>query len=296
MARKDRIDAQGAMVLIAFSAVLGLNQVLVKVMNGALQPVFQAGLRSVLAIIPVLIIALWLKRRLTIRDGSLGPGIISGFLFAGEFVLLFLALDYTSVARASIFFYTMPFWMAIGAHFLIPGDRLTRWRVFGLALAVIGVMIALQGGSAAGPMALWGDVMCLIGATFWAAIGLLARKTALSRSCPEMQLLYQLVVSGIVLIPFSLLFGDWVRDFTSVSAGIFAFQVVGVVGIGFLSWFWVLSIYPASDMASFGFLAPVFGVILGWLILGEEITPSIVLALALVAAGIFLVNARFARN
>jgi len=292
--RKDRIDASGALVLVLFSGVLGLNQALVKIMNGALQPVFQAGLRSVLAIIPVLLIALYLKRRLSISDGSLVPGILSGLLFAIEFLLLFLALEYTSVARASIFFYTMPFWLAIAAHFLIPGDRLTLWRVLGLVLALVGVIIAL-GGEAPGPRAIWGDVMCLIAATFWAGIALIVRKSALGKSCPEMQMLYQLVVSGIVLIPLSLFFGEWVRDWSVGYAGIFAFQVVGVVGIGFLSWFWVLSIYPASDMASFGFLAPVFGVIFGWLLLNEPITWDVVVALALVAAGIFLVNARFAK-
>jgi len=269
--RKDRIDASGALILVLFSAALGLNQALVKVMNGALQPVFQAGLRSALAIIPVLLIALYLKRRLSISDGSLLPGIASGCLFGIEFLLLFLALEYTSVARASIFFYTMPFWLAIGAHFLIPGDRLTLWRIVGLVLALVGVIIAL-GGESPGPRAIWGDVMCLVAATFWAGIALIVRKTDLGKACPEMQLLYQLTVSGLLLIPLSLFFGDWVRDWSLGYGAVFAFQVIGVVGIGFLAWFWVLSIYPASDMASFGFLAPVFGVIFGWALLNEPIT------------------------
>ncbi len=82
------------------------------------------------------------------------------------------------------------------------------------------------------------------------------------------------------------------RNFTPMIAGMFAFQVIGVACIGFLSWFWILSIYPASDMASFGFLAPVFGVIFGGLILGEEITLNIAAALALVGTGIALVNRR----
>ncbi len=295
MERKDRIDGQGALILIAFSMALGLNQALVKIMNDALQPVFQAGLRSVVAIIPVLLISLYFKRRLSISDGSLIPGILTGCCFAAEFVLLFLALEYTSVARASIFFYTMPFWLAVAAHFLIPGERLTIWRVLGLGLAVVGVSIALGGGGDLGPKALLGDVMCLIGAMFWAVIALMARKTKLANSCPEMQLLYQLVVSGIILVPFSLLFGDWVREFTPVYGAIFAFQCFGIVGVGFLTWFWVLKRYPASDMASFGFLAPVFGVIFGWLLLEEAITWDIVLAMALVAVGIYLVNARFAK-
>jgi drug/metabolite transporter (DMT)-like permease len=119
---------------------------------------------------------------------------------------------------------------------------------------------------------------------------LVARVTPMNRSVPEMQLLYQLVVSAIVLIPAAALIGDQVRDLQPYHFGILVFQAVVVVGFGFSTWFWVLSKYPASDMASFGFLAPVFGVLLGWLMLGERITVLIVVALVLVSVGIVLIN------
>ena len=45
MERKTRIDTLGAVVLVLFSALLGLNQVLVKLVNAGMHPVFQAGLR-----------------------------------------------------------------------------------------------------------------------------------------------------------------------------------------------------------------------------------------------------------
>ena len=70
------------------------------------------------------------------------------------------------------------------------------------------------------------------------------------------------------------------------------FQVVIVVAGGFLVWFWVLTIYPASDMASFGFLTPAFGVIFSWLILDEAISFTILGALVLISAGIVLINFR----
>ena len=48
--------------------------------------------------------------------------------------------------------------------------------------------------------------------------------------------------------------------------------------------------YKASDIASFAFLSPVLAVLLGWLLLGEQIGPQIWGALALVALGIYLIN------
>ena len=90
----------------------------------------------------------------------------------------------------------------------------------------------------------------------------------------------------------ALFIGDTFREPTTLHWMIFAAQVVFVVCTCFMLWFWVLSVYPASDMASFSFLAPVFGVIFGWLILGESLSWTIGIALALVALGIVLINRR----
>jgi len=291
--RKDRIDAAGASFLIVFSVLLGLNQVMVKLVNAGLAPVFQAGLRSAFSFLPVLVFAWIMRKGLSTTDGSFWPGMLSGIFFSAEFTLLFIALDYTTVSRVSIFFYTMPFWVAVGAHFLVPGEKLTSIRVLGLFVAIAGVVLALwSNDSPATERALRGDLMCLVASMFWAGIVLLVKTTALSRSSPYMQLLYQLAVSAIVLLLVAPLFGELVRDVTPLIVALFAAQVVFVICIGFVVWFWILSVYPASDMASFSFLVPLFGVIFGWLILDEDISSNIVVALILVAIGIVLVNQR----
>ena len=291
MPRKDRIDALGAVALVGFSAAMGLNQALIKLVNEGMAPIFQAGMRSAVALPVVMLFAFLMARRLSLKDGSFWPGIFTGLLFSAEFMLLFKSVEYSSVARISILFYTMPMWVALGAHFLIPGERLTRWRVLGLLLAVAGVVLALSDQEIAARDDAWiGDVMALVASTFWAAIALTARTTKMSKASPEMQLIYQLAISAPVMIGIAIWAGDTYRDMTYELFGIFLFQSLIVVAVGFLTWFWVLSIYPASNMASFGFLAPVFGVLAGWLILGEDVSILIIGALALVAMGIVLVN------
>jgi len=293
MERKDRIDAFGALVLVTFSFLMGINQVMVKLVNDGFSPVFQAGLRSACALGPVLLYALWARKRLTVRDGSLGPGILCGLLFATEFMLLFTAFEYTTVSRGSVLFYTMPVWVAIAAHWLLPGERLTPRRVLGLALAVGGVALALLDKPPdLGGDYLIGDLMCIAGSLCWAGIAIVARTTKFSRAEPEMQLAYQLAVSAPVLLLLSPLFGDVIRDVTPLIIGLFTFQVLAVVAFGMLTWFWVLRHYPASDMTSFSFLAPLFGVLGGGMVLGETITISIIGALVLVGAGIALISWR----
>ena len=106
MQKKDRVDALGAVLLVSFSVLLGLNQALVKLVNAGLDPAAQAGLRSLGALLPVALFAWITRKRLSVTDGSLGFGLLNGLFFSAEFALLFIALDYSSVARVSLFFYT----------------------------------------------------------------------------------------------------------------------------------------------------------------------------------------------
>ena len=286
------MDLLGAAALGGFAVILGLNQALVKIVNDGLAPVFQVGVRSIAAFLPVLLFALFMRKRLSISDGSLAPGIMSGLLFSVEFCLLFLALELSSVARVSLFFYTMPVWLALVAHFVLPGERLNLVRASGLAIAIGGVALALLGDPAASESAWLGDMLALLGALAWGGIAIVVRTTRLSQSTPEMALLYQLAVSGILLTAMAPLVGDTVRDLTPEIIGIFAFQVIVVVAIGFAMWIWALSIYRASDTASFSLLSPVVGVFVGWLLFDDPLTPTFLAALGLVLTGLILVNRR----
>jgi drug/metabolite transporter (DMT)-like permease len=291
MQRKDHIDVFGAAALVAFSALLGFNQVVIKVVNEGLQPVFWAGLRSAGAVI---CLGAWMVLRgrpPRIAPGTLWAGLLIGALFAAEFVLLFLALDLTSVTRTSVIFYSMPVWLTLAGHVLLPGERIAPRKAAGLALAFAGVAWAIADrGGQGGHASLAGD-LCALGAAFgWAGIALCARATPLARVAPEMQLFWQLAVSAPILLLVAPLFGPFVRDLAPIHLWGLGFQVVVIASFGFLSWLWLLSRYPASGVASFSFLSPLFGVSFGWALLGEPVGPTILGALALVAAGLVLIN------
>lgn len=290
MQRKASIDLPGAAMLAAFSMVLGFNQVAIKVVSGGFQPVFAAGLRSVGAVACILLY-MWARGiPLRFERGTIGAGVLIGSFFAGEFVLLFLALDLTTVVRTSILFYAMPVWLAIAAHFLLPGERMHRLKALGLALAFVGVVLALSVRGGGEVYSLKGDVLALAAGFAWAGIVLCARGTAVARLRPEMQLFWQVLVSAPALLFASLFFGPFIRDLQPIHWWSLAFQTVIVVSAGFIIWFWLLSIYPASGVASFSFLTPIFGVALGWLLLDEPVGPIIFASAALVAVGILLIN------
>ncbi|MFQ6547941.1 DMT family transporter [Aestuariibius sp. 2305UL40-4] len=290
MEKRDSMDAFGAVSLIGFAALIAFNQVVIAVVNEGLQPVFFAGLRSAGAI---LLIWLWMRFRripVMITRETIMPGLAIGAVFALEFVFLFMALDLTTVSRTSVIFYTMPVWLAIAAHFFVPGDRITPVKALGLALALAGTAWAILQRPDSGEVSLAGDLFALGGAICWAAIAFIAKATTLRNVTPHTQLLWQVGVSAPILLLAAPLFGDLVRDLQPIHLWGLAFQIVVVVSAGFLFWLWLLSIYPASGVASFSFLSPVFGVLFGWALLGEEVGPVIFGALALVALGLVLIN------
>ncbi|MFY0691551.1 MAG: DMT family transporter [Paracoccaceae bacterium] len=291
MQRKQHIDAFGATVLIGFSLLMALNQVVIKVTNDGFQPVFFAGLRSAGAILCIALWIRWQGRGLSIRPDLWPSALLIGTMFAIEFIFVFMALDLTSVARASVIFYTMPVWLALAGHFLLPGERLTPTKSIGLGLAVIGVSWAIFDRSGpAEEASLTGDLLALAGSLSWAGIALCARATPFREVRPELQMFYQVLISAPILLLASLFFGPLIRALEPVHLLGLTFQIVIVVSAGFVVWMWLLSVYPAANVASFSFLSPVLGVLLGWALLGETISVSILGALCCVGLGIILVN------
>jgi len=289
MDKKSQIDLFGAVALTGFALLLAFNQVVIKVTNGGLQPVFFAGLRSAGA---VLCIWLWLRWRgipLRFEPGTRVAGIAIGCVFSFEFMCLFIALDLTAVSRASVIFYSMPVWLAIMAHFILPNDKVTPIKALGLGLALGGVAIAILTG-AEGEGSFWGDLAALGAAVGWAATAMLAKASSLSRVRPEIQLMWQVGVSAPLLLIAAMFFGPFIRELEPIHIIGLVFQIVVVVSAGFIFWLWLLSIYPASGVASFSFLSPVLTVGLGWLMLGEKVGPNLIAALVLVTLGILLIN------
>ncbi len=289
MERKTQIDTFGALALIAFALNLAFNQVVIKVTNGGFNPVFAAGLRSLGA---VLVLILWMKLRgvsFAFARNARVWGVVSGLLFTFEFTCLFVALDTTTVSRASVIFYSMPVWLTIAVNFMLPDEKLNRRKIIGLALAMGGVAVALSDRSG-GHVSWTGDLLALTAALCWAGIALLVRTTPLENVPPAQQLMCQVAISGPVLVLLAPLFGPLIREIEPIHLYGLGFQIIAVASLGFLAWFWLMSVYPASSVVSFSFLSPVFSVILGWLLLSEDVALTVWIALVLVAAGIYLIN------
>jgi len=289
---KQALDFTAMALLVVLCASWALQQVTIKVASHGVSPVLQAGIRSVGATV---LVWLWMTVRrepLLERDGTLWWGITAGLLFAGEFLLIYWGLDFTHASRAVIFLYMSPFVVALGAQLFIPGEHLRMIQVVGLCCAFAGIALAFRESlSLPTYRMLIGDSMLVGAAVLWGATTVLVKASPLARINPAKTLLYQLAVSAVVLPLGSLAMNEpGIVLMTPQIVGCLAYQTVWVASITYLAWFWLVRHYPASRLASFTFLTPLFGVLAGGVLLHEPITNMLLLSLVLVSTGIYLVN------
>ncbi|MBA3478872.1 MAG: DMT family transporter [Lautropia sp.] len=284
--------------MIALCALFAMGQITIKIGNQGISPLMQAALRSAGA--TVVIVAWMLRQGISLKPkpGIAAPAMLIGVLFALEFVGFYWGLALTTAARGTILLYTAPFFVALGAHYLLE-ERLTPLQWLGLLLAFAGVALVVGGraSSAANASTITGDLLCLGGGVAWAATTLVIRGTALRDEQAERSLLYQLAISAVLLMAVSLLMGEEHGE-----AGIFsptlgtwlalAYQILAVASFGYLWWFVLIQRYSPARLSAFTFLTPLFGVVFAGLMLGEELTLPLLGAAVLCAGGLWLINRR----
>jgi drug/metabolite transporter (DMT)-like permease len=286
------LDATAIAVTIGLCLSWGFNNVAIKLAIHDIPPLIQSSARSLIA---ALVVGAWTQARgipLFKRDGTLWAGILAGALFAVEFLLIYRGLVWTTATRGVLFLYLAPFFVVIGSRWLVPGDHFHLSQWLGLLLSFVGIVIAFGLPTpAADSRQVLGDLMLVGGAAAWAATTLTIKASALNQISAEKTLLYQLAVSAPLLGLGAIVFGERITAMPSaVALGAFAYQTIYVVSITFTIWFVLIVRYSAARLSVFTFLAPLFGVAAGHLVLGEPLTPAFAVAVALVAAGLLLVN------
>jgi drug/metabolite transporter (DMT)-like permease len=291
---RDYLDSKAVIIIIALTLLWGFNYSTIKYSNQGISPVFASTLRSLIASICGIIYCVRKGEKLFHTDVMLFHGFMVGLLFGLEFVCIYFGLLYTDSARAALFIYLSPFVVAVGAHFFIKGDRLTFFKSLGLILAFAGILVVLFGKPrAAKETMFFGDLLEITAAFLWGATTIYIKRYMAGRIHPINTFLYQLIFSFPILMIMSFILEPrWIYRIDPWILSSIFYQSVIIAFISYFIWFKLIHDYPVIRLTAFTFFTPVFGVLFGILLLGEEFTISLMVGLPMVSVGIFFVNWR----
>lgn len=293
-AERRQTDAFALKVMLGLCVIWGVQQVTIKWAAADIAPVMQAAMRSGLSAALVALLLCW-------RGGwqhtapTWRAGLLAGSLFGLEFLFIAEGLKLTSAAHMSVFLYTAPVFTALGLQWLLPSERLRPLQWAGIGLAFGGIAVAFAGGISLEHMdyrTLLGDAMGLAAGICWGATTVVVRASRLSEAPATLTLFYQLIVAFAGLLLIALFSGQISQvSWTPVSLASVLFQGLVVSFASYLTWFWLLRRYLASNLAVFSFMTPLFGVTFGVVLLGEPLSLNFIGGAVLVLMGITLVSA-----
>lgn len=291
--RKEHLDGLAVTLLIACCLFWGFQQILIKTTVPEVPPLWQAALRFAGATLLLWLWCAWRGIRLFERDGTLLPGLLAGTLFASEFSCIYLGLQHTAASRLTVFLYASPFVVAVLLPRLVPAEKLRTVQWAGLVIAFAAVALAFSEGftGRSTPRQLLGDALGLAAGILWGLTTLVIRSSKMATSSAEKTLFYQVAVTAAIAPLLSLAFGErWSLDYSAYAWTSIAAQTTIGAFASYLAWMWMLRHYPATQLSSFTFLAPLFALLFGVVLLDEKLTVQLVIALTAVAVGIVLVN------
>ena len=283
--------AGGLMVLVC--AILALQQIAIKAAGPDMAPILQVVIRSGAA---ALFVGAYLRCKglgLLPDKGKRLAGLAVGVLFTLEFFFVAEGLRFTDASRMVTMLYTAPAFAALGLHAFIPEERLSRVQWGGMALAFCGVTLAVYDKDAASGFfagsKVFGDFLGLLAGVSWGATTVVIR-AKLSEIPATQTTFIQLFTCFCLLLPGTALTGAFSFAMTGIVWASLAFQILIVCVVAMLLWYWLLTVYPASQLGVLSFLTPVFGIIFGIVLLDESVEPKFAAGAAMVLAGIALVS------
>lgn len=251
-------------------------------------PLLLAGLRFTLAGFVMAVIVIALKRPSPASKGNwIKIFIIGTFQTAGVMGCIFLSLRTITASESSILTFTNPLLVVVfGTIFLKTRYKFYQW--IGVLLGLVGVSIAVGAQIELKIGILFG----IISAVFWAISTLLVKKWG-SLFDTWVLSAYQMLFGGLLL-----LIGSFILEkpfFILNSNSLFILLWLSIMSsiVQFAVWYYLLQKGDPGKTSAYLFLAPFFGVLSGWLLLGETLYPSIIVGGLFIIIGIYLVNRNF---
>jgi drug/metabolite transporter (DMT)-like permease len=279
----------GVAIALVSSSLGGTAAAITRYLAGNTDPITLAILRWGIGFLCVLPAALLLKAKWPPRRDW--PAVAAlGFCFFGVFFVLYnIAISYTSAARASLALATLPLHTMVVAA-LLGIEPLTVRKSVGVGIAVLGVAAALASGLQTAPPGAWRGELIMTGAVLCMAFYNVWSRPFMQRSSALGFLTVGMGTGAAALILVGSVTGSVaaLSHFTTPQwiAGLY----LGVAGgaLAFILWVMALERATPTRVANTMTINPIAAGLLATQLVGEPITPNLVLGLVAVFAGIWI--------
>lgn len=289
------IDSRAVAVVMALCFIWGLQQVAIKAAAPEVSTMLQVSVRSALSCLLLLAWNRFVSKEPWTPGVKPFHGFLTGLFFAGEFFFVAEGLRYTSASHMAVLLYTAPLFAAVGLAFKLPEERLSAFQWAGVATSFAGIVLAfgvpaLLSGNELGADWLWGDFLGLCSGLSWGLTTITIRTTTMSRASSGQLLFWQLATGFAILFPCAFLMGETRFEPGLVGWSSLLFQIFVVSFASYLIWCGMLRRYLAARLGVLVFATPLFGVVMGVVMLGESVDGWFAAGAALVLAGVVAVQ------
>ncbi|MFL5894937.1 MAG: GNAT family N-acetyltransferase [Thermoleophilaceae bacterium] len=276
--------------------VWGSTYLAIRVMVETMPPLLAAGVRFSLAG-GVFYAVLRVRRgRRAVRFGrpQLAAAAVVGLLlpFGGN-GLVTIAEQHVPSGLAALVIASVPLWVVILRG--LSRERIARLTVVGVLIGFAGVALLLLPGTQPKGASVGGMLLCVAAAGSWASGSYFSRRLPLP-SDVFLATALEMICGGVAMVVVALAVGEGgdvhVGAFSLKSLAGFAWLVTaGSLG-AYTAYVWLLKNVPISKAATYAYVNPVVAIFLGWALLSEQITATIVIGAALIVASVAVVVSR----
>ena len=270
--------------------VWGSTYLAIRVAVETLPPFLTAGVRFVIAGAFVYAVLLALRGRAAVRVGRaelLGSLLVGGALVAGGNGLVMVAEREVPSGLAALIIASVPLWVVVMRR--VSGERVAAGTLAGVAVGFAGVAILVLPGGGGEQAGTVGFLLVLVASVSWAFGSFMSKRVSLPAN-PFASTAVQMVAGGALCLLAGLVTGEpWSVDagrFSGESIAAFAYLIVAGSLLAFTAYVWVLQNAPISKVSTYAYVNPVIAVFLGWLILSEDITMTILVGASVIVSSV----------
>ena len=300
MTLHKQMNATEWALLIALSILWGGSFFFVGIAVKELPPVTIVTLRVSIAALVLLAVCRFMGHNLPKR-----PEVLRAFFAMGllnniiPFCLIVWGQTHIASGVASILNATTPLFTVIVAHMLTADEKLSANKLAGVVIGFAGVATMIGPSALTGESSsLWGQLAILGAAISYSFAGIFGRRFKVMGVPPLVTATGQISASTLMLIPLALVVDQpWSLPMPSGQtwAALFGIALLSTA-LAYLIFFRILSSAGATNLALVTFLIPVSAILLGSLVLGEQLATKHLIGMAMITAGLVAIDGRLLRN